>query len=271
MDFITIKDLEVFANHGVFKEENALGQKFIISVEMYLDASKAAKNDDLTKSIHYGEVSKLVYDYSKNHTFKLIETLAERLAEEILLFAKDIIKSVKVEVKKPWAPVGLPLDTVSVTVERGYHTAYIALGSNMGDSKALIKDAVRKLDESYGCSVIKASDLIVTKPYGGVEQDDFVNGMLELRTFLSPEDLLDKLHEIEAEANRVREVRWGPRTLDLDIVLYDKLVYESENLIIPHVDMENRAFVLQPLAELNPNLRHPVLNKTIKQLLDNLQ
>ena len=110
----------------------------------------------------------------------------------------------------------------------------------------------------------------MTKPYGGVEQDDFVNGAIALKTLLSPQELLEKLHEIEQHANRERIIHWGPRTLDLDIIFYDKLVYEDENLIIPHIDMQNRDFVLAPMNQIAPYLRHPVLNQTISQLLNTL-
>ena len=87
---------------------------------------------------------------------------------------------------------------------------------------------------------------------------------------LNQEELLELLHRIEAEADRKRLIVWGPRTLDMDIVFFDKLVYESEDLIIPHVDMQNRLFVLEPLSELCPNYRHPILGKTVTQLRDEL-
>ena len=104
-----------------------------------------------------------------------------------------------------------------------------------------------------------------------MEQDDFVNGAIALKTLLSPQELLERLHEIEQHANRERIIHWGPRTLDLDIIFYDKLVYEDEDLIIPHIDMQNRDFVLKPLAELCPNYRHPVFGKTVSQLLGELK
>ena len=96
------------------------------------------------------------------------------------------------------------------------------------------------------------------KTLRGVEQEDFLNGCLELETLLTPQELLEELHRIEQEAGRERKIHWGPRTLDLDILFYDKELIETEDLIIPHVDLENRYFVLKPLAEIAPNFRHPM-------------
>ena len=137
-DKIKIQNLEVFANHGVFPEENVLGQKFVVSAVLYTDTRKAGQTDELTASIHYGEVSAFIDRYLKEHTFQLLEKVAESLAEELLLQTKGLQK-IRLEIKKPWAPVGLPLETVSVEIEREWHTAYIALGSNIGDSEAYLK------------------------------------------------------------------------------------------------------------------------------------
>lgn len=109
-----------------------------------------------------------------------------------------------------------------------------------------------------------------TLPYGVVEQDNFVNGIIEIRTLLAPEELLQELHRIEQMEGRERKLHWGPRTLDLDIIFYDDLVYDSEDLMIPHIDMENRYFVLKPLSELAPNFRHPITHKTVAQMLAEL-
>ena len=105
---------------------------------------------------------------------------------------------------------------------------------------------------------------------GNTEQDDFLNGMIELRTYLEPLQLLEKLNEIENNSGRVRTVHWGPRTLDLDIILFDNVIIDSEKLTIPHYDMHNRRFVLQPLAQIAPYVRHPILKKTASELLREL-
>lgn len=268
-DEIHVKNLEVFAHHGVFPEENRLGQKFLISLTMYVDARPAGLSDRLELSVHYGEVSSFITSYMQEHTFQLIETVAEHLCAA-LLDRFPLLKGVTLELKKPWAPVGLPLETVSVKLTRFWHTAYIALGSNLGDKEGYLNGAVAALKQTPGCRVQKVSSFLITAPYGGVEQDDFLNGCLMMETLLPPEELLQRLHEIEQEAHRERLIHWGPRTLDLDILMYDDEIYESDTLVIPHIEMHLRDFVLKPLAEIAPNKRHPILKKTIAQLASEL-
>lgn len=268
-DEIHIENLVCFARHGVYPEETALGQKFVVSLTMYTKTRRAGMSDELEASTNYGEVSHFITEWMKEHTRKLIEAAAEGLAAAILQ-QYPLIKGVTLELKKPWAPLGLPLDTVSVKITRFWHTAYIALGSNIGDSKAYLDGAVLALDALPGCEVEKVSSYLITKPYGGVEQPDFLNACLQLRTLLEPQELLDQMHVIEQAAHRERLIHWGPRTLDLDLLLYDQEVFETETLIVPHVEMHLRDFVLQPMAEIAPNLRHPILKKTMTQLLAEL-
>jgi len=122
------------------------------------------------------------------------------------------------------------------------------------------------LKDPYAIRNIKRSDLFVTKPYGPVEQNDFVNGCLEMETYMDPEELVTYIHEIEDYFERDRSIHWGPRPIDLDIVFFDDYVYNSKTLTIPHADMENRMFVLEPLSQLCPGRRHPVWGKTVDQM-----
>ena len=263
MDRITISDLEVFAYHGVLKEENSLGQKFLISAELYMDVSEAAKDDDISKSINYANICKEIDTFLKNHTFKLIETMADRLAKHLLILYKNL-DDVCIKIKKPWAPILMTLDTVSVTVNRKWHNVYLSLGSNMGDMEDNINKAIILLDKEEDCHLIRVSTLRLTKPVGPVKQNDFLNGALYMKTLKNPYELLALIGSIENELKRVREIHWGPRTIDLDILLYDDQIIQSEELIIPHVEMDKRIFVLEPMAELAPGLRHPVLGVTMR-------
>ena len=260
MDHITIENLEVFANHGMFEEEVNLGQKFLASVRLYFDASVAGKSDDITKSVNYAKVCSDITKWMKTNSCRLIETVAERLAAK-LLKDYEIVREVEVTIKKPWAPIGLPLECVSITISRKWHIAYLSIGSNMGDKRKYLQDGIEYIANNENIRVLAVSELIETKPYGGVEQDDFLNGAVKLETLLNPHELLQLLHEAENAAGRVRTVRWGPRTLDMDILLYDDLTINEEDLKIPHPDMMNRDFVLRPLEEIAPEILRSIRNR----------
>jgi dihydroneopterin aldolase/2-amino-4-hydroxy-6-hydroxymethyldihydropteridine diphosphokinase len=227
---------------------------------------EAGTSDDLAKSVDYCGICRDVKRFAEGNTFMLIETLAERIAWH-LLAGYPAVRRLRLEVKKPWAPVGAHIDTVSVAIERGRHTAHIALGSNVGDRDGYLRFAVERLGAAEGCRVVRVSGFINTKPYGCEGQDDYLNGCLELETLASPTELRALLKGIEDEAGRERGTRWGPRTLDLDIIYYDDLVYDDGTLRIPHVDMHKRDFVLLPLAEIAPCKLHPVYKKTAEGLL----
>ena len=267
MDEIHIKQLEVFAHHGVFPEENRLGQKFIVSADLRTDLRKAGLADELQLSMDYGAVCREIQDFLTRHTFQLLETAAEQLCTH-LLQTLPLLRSIRLEIEKPWAPIGLPLKTASVSIERGWHTAYIALGSNMGDRKAYLDGAVEALRNDSSMRVEAVSDYLVTEPYGGVEQEDFLNAVLRVQTLLPPHELLDALHAIEQAANRERIIHWGPRTLDLDILFYDDLVYSDGVLNVPHPEIPKRTFVLQPMVQIAPFFVHPVYQRTMTELLE---
>ena len=269
-DYIEIDNLVVFANHGVFHEEKVMGQRFMISLKLYSDISVAANTDDITQSINYGEVCGFVIDFTKTHRAKLIEKAAQDIAYA-LLDKYSLLQKVEVQVKKPWAPIGLPLDNVLVNVTRGRVISYIGIGSNIGDKKGYLDFAVKSLENNPQCKVLKVSDYIETEPVGEVEQDKFLNGCIKLETVLPPADLLGLLNEIENSAGRTREVHWGPRTLDMDILLYGDAVMDTQNLTIPHREMAKRAFVLEPLCEIAPYAYHPVKRKYACELLEDLK
>lgn len=267
MDQIIIENLQVYAHHGVYREENEKGQNFYINAVLETDTRNAGTLDDLDLSTNYGEVCKFLNNYITGHIYKLIETVAERTAEAVLL-RFPLIRQITLEVRKPEAPIALTFESVSVKITRGWRRVYLSCGSNMGDRKAHLDGAVEALKADEKCRMLRVSDWIVTKPYGGVEQDDFLNGAIALETLYTPEGLLEKLHEIEYAHDRERKVHWGPRTLDLDILLYENYVICTEDLMIPHVDMHNRRFVLEPLVKIAPYERHPLSGQTVRQMYE---
>ena len=151
-----------------------------------------------------------------------------------------------------------------------WHKAYVAVGSNLGDSKAYIDRGIDVLKADKNIRILKQSELIRTKPYGGIDQPDFLNGMIIIETVYEPLELLHVLNKTEALCDRERTLRWGPRTLDLDIIYYDDVIMDSHELTIPHVDMQNREFVLKPLAEVDAFVTHPVSGLKAEEMLANL-
>ena len=124
------------------------------------------------------------------------------------------------------------------------------------------------IDELDGVFVEKVSTFIKTEPWGFLDQEEFLNGALKVKTILSPKELMEKLLEIELKMKRKREMRWGPRIIDIDIIFFDDLISDDEYCILPHPRMEERSFVLEPLNEIAPNKLHPILKKRVFKLLE---
>ena len=147
--------------------------------------------------------------------------------------------------------------------------AYIALGSNLGDKEANLRQALKMLLVK-GLQIRSVSSFFKTEPYGVTDQPEFINADACVKTDLAPEKLLKLLLDTELEMGRVRLRHWGERNIDLDLLLYDDLIYYSEKLVLPHPDMQNRLFVLQPLSEIAADKIHPVYKKSIQNLLKSL-
>ncbi|WP_343221635.1 2-amino-4-hydroxy-6-hydroxymethyldihydropteridine diphosphokinase [Peptoniphilus ovalis] len=269
MDFIKVKDLEVYANHGLFEEEKKLGQKFLISAEIGLNFRDCAISHDLDKSIDYGKLSHELKEVFTEKTEDLIETLVYKLVKHIF-DNYEIAKTVEVEIKKPWAPINLPLDTASVRLFKKKRHFYIGMGTNMGNREEYLEKALEEMEKA-GLKILDKSSVIETKAWGVEDQADFLNRVVKVESFEDPIDVLHILQKIEIDLDRVRIKKWGPRTIDLDVLFVDREIIYTDELIVPHPFIEEREFVLESLNELIPTYYHPILNKKISKLYEEVK
>ena len=149
--------------------------------------------------------------------------------------------------------------------------AYIGFGSNIGDRLVHIQNAIYVLSKTEGITLQKISSIYKTDPVGYEAQAQFLNGVAAIQTSLSPLSLLHTLKDIETEIGRQHRIRWGPREIDLDILIYGDMCFQAEKLVIPHPEMHRRRFVLAPLVEIAPDAVHPVFQETVQTLLERLK
>jgi len=148
------------------------------------------------------------------------------------------------------------------------HTiAYIGIGSNLGTPEKNCIEAIEKISSTKNIKIISRSSFYQTEPFGGVQQDWFINSAVKIKTDLLPMNLLSALLNIESVMGRSREEKWGPRLIDLDLLFYDNLILRKKGLTLPHPEIQKRKFVLIPMDEIAENFIHPTLKKTIKTLL----
>lgn len=263
-DRIEIRGVTARGAHGVLEHEKTSPQPFVVDVDLGVDLRAAGRSDDLADTVSYAEVAADVVAIVEGPGVDLIEHLAERIAAACL--RRELVQWAAVTVHKPEAPVGVSFGDVAVRVVRErVRPAVIALGANLGDPAATLTAAVREIDALPGVSVRAVSPFVDTAPVGGPpDQPRFCNAVLLADTRLPARALLQALHGIEAAHGRTREVHWGPRTLDLDVVQIgdpaegSDLVESSEHLVVPHPRAHERSFVLAPWHEVDPAavLRH---------------
>jgi dihydroneopterin aldolase/2-amino-4-hydroxy-6-hydroxymethyldihydropteridine diphosphokinase len=256
-DRIHLRGVEAVGYHGVLLDEKRDGQPFVVDVVMELDLATAGASDALDDTVSYAEVAGEVMARITGPSFDLIERLAEVIADDVLDHA--LVDAVTVTVHKPQAPVGHPFSDVAVEVHRTRGIpVVVALGANLGDARANLESAVQAVADLPGMRVRAVSPLVETDPVGGPEQPAYLNAVLVGDSLLSPEDLLTRLHEIEAEHGRTRDVRWGARTLDLDLIQVglpgsrSEVRRESPALTLPHPRAHERGFVLLPWSLADP-------------------
>lgn len=267
LDRISIKRLHVHGRHGVFAHERASGQDFYIDAEVWIDTRAAAQTDEIDDTLHYGHLMRALYEVAMKEPVDLLETLAERLAAVTFAFAGP--QAVRITVHKPQAPVKLRFQDVTVSVlryrpegaepeqaRRPHSRAVIALGANLGEREAAIRDAMDQIEALEGVWPHRRSSLYETPALTthGIDETlpSYLNAVITIHTDLAPHLLLGKLQEIEDAHGRVREERWGSRTLDLDIIEQGGLEFADSVLELPHPRAFERAFVLAPWMEIEP-------------------
>ena len=261
---ILIRGLEVNACHGVYAEEKVAPQPFVFDADLYADFYSAAKTDDINATVNYAKACDILVGTATEKTYNLIETLA--YSGVYALFDGLKLQKVRLTVYKPQAPVGHKFGAVGVTVAAEKERVFLSLGSSCGDRKNYLDKALRLLSETHGVRLKKHSSYVETAPYGGVAKNYFLNCAAEIETCLTPRQLLCEIHRIENECGRVRTVRWGDRTLDIDIIFFGRKTVEEDDLQIPHPEYFKRAFVIEPLKEIAPDFVCPVLHKKVKEL-----
>lgn len=280
-DRIVLEGVSAFGHHGVLDVEKRDGQTFVVDVVLHLDLAAAGRSDALAETVSYAEVAGEVVDRITGPSFDLIERLAEVIADDVL--AHDLVDAVEVVVHKPHAPVGHPFTDVQVRVERANAPqVVIALGSNLGDRGETLSSALAALRALDGLTVTRVSPIVETDPVGGPEQPPYLNAVVVGRSRLGADALLAALHGIEAEHGRTREIRWGARTLDLDLIQFGvpggrhEVVSAASSLTLPHPRAGERAFVLVPWAAADPGARLRVAEgpddgiRPVSRLLENL-
>lgn len=279
MDQIRLTGVRAVGKHGVLDFEHERAQTFVVDATLFLDLAPAGHSDDLHDTVDYGAIAKGIVAIIEGDHVDLIEKLADRIASMILEY--PAVARTQVTVHKPSAPIVVPFDDVSVTVERSrettsaasqVHHAIIAMGGNQGDVVDTLRDAVRSIDGLASTQVTGISPLYRTDAWGMPDgTPDFYNAVVSVTTKLSAMELLRGLQRIEAEHGRVRTDHWTSRTLDLDIIDFDGQSSDDPDLTLPHPRAWQRAFVLGPWLALEPdancraNMPVPWLNSSMNR------
>jgi dihydroneopterin aldolase/2-amino-4-hydroxy-6-hydroxymethyldihydropteridine diphosphokinase len=255
-DRIDINGLVVTTVVGALPHEREMAQPVRIDLSLHVDLRDAGRTDELGDTANYGDVSQRVADAVRESKDILLERLAERVAEVAVAF--DRVEGVEVTVTKIRPPIPEQIENTAVRIQRRRadfgqntrtsHTAIVALGSNLGDREHFLRLAIGRLGE-----IEAMSQVFETDPMGPEGQGAYLNMVVIVRTWLDPYGFMRRCQQVEAAALRQRIVRWGARTLDVDLLFYDDVVIDDPDLIVPHPGIAQRRFVLAPLAEVAPD------------------
>lgn len=284
---IKIKDLKLFGYHGVKQEEKISGQNFLfnLSIDIAKDSFKkdGSYQDDILDTVNYSEIITLIKEINSNNKFNLLETFSEVLAEKIISYS-PLISKVKVKIEKISPPIKESIGSVGVEFElernpinchnsNDYKSetskstvnenaagkrsiVFLSLGSNLGDREKNLKDAVKKLRLNQNLDIISISSIYETEPMYVENQEYFYNIVLkaDVKNTYSAFELLGYIKKIEFDLGRKSTyIRYGPRKIDVDILIFDELKIDSALLELPHPKIFERNFVLIPLSEIAPD------------------
>ncbi len=282
VDRVCVRGVRGRGTHGVLDHEKRDGQDFVVDVVLHVPTLRAGRSDDLADAVDYSVVARLVHDVIVGPSLDLVEAVAEQVASVVL--ADPRLLAVDVTVHKPQAPVDVPFDDVTVTIRRtrddvradtappGPVRAVLALGANRDDPYGTLHRAVLDLAGVEGVQVVESSPVVDSAPVGGPTQDRYLNAVVLVDTTLSPRGLLHACQDVEAAHGRTRDVRWGPRTLDVDLIAHGLTELDAHELGLPHPRASARRFVLLPWSLLDPSaeLREYGFTRPVRELLEDL-
>ncbi|CAG8584868.1 11842_t:CDS:2 [Acaulospora morrowiae] len=271
-DIIFVKDLKLSTIIGINPWERETKQIVILNLTIYTDFRNAGSQRD------FRTIVKKISEHVEESSYKTVEAISTSITR--IAITQCDVEKITVRVEKPSALTFVESAGIEITRNYSYfaktildlpdgyeHFAFIGLGSNMGDRCANINEALRQIEESCNCKILDTSFLYETSPMYITDQPKFLNATCKVATKISPEELLKKLKEIEFLMGRIKVIKNGPRLVDLDILFYDDLEYNSEILTIPHPLICEREFVLRPLCDIASKFKHPKNLNTCDQLL----
>lgn len=246
-----MRGLRALGHHGALAGEQDRRQPFEIDLDVEVDMAPAARSDALADTVDYGAIARVAVGVIADERWRLLERLAQRVAEEVLAVDRRVA-AVTVSVRKLRPPVPVDLASAGVRLTLRRRRAFLGLGANLGDREQALRAAVAALPD-----VVAVSPVYETEPVGGpADQPPYLNLVVGLLTALTPHELLARAQALEAAAGRDRsaEARHGPRLLDIDVLWVDGVTLDAPHLTVPHPRMWERRFVLAPLADLAPDL-----------------
>jgi len=266
---IYLNNMVFYGFHGIYPEERKLGQKFHVNLVIYTDDKFDPQIKNLKDTVDYTEVFYQIKQIMEVQQFQLLEDCANSIITSILKGFKVVI-GLKVIIEKPGVPMNASLSSVAIEMERFRRRKkyYLGLGTNIGDLEQNLRTAIDMIGRNNNCEIKQISSFHSTKPWGYIDQDSFLNAVLEVFSEEEPEDFLLTLQAIEIEMGKIKLFENGPRIIDVDILFCEDQVIDSDSLKIPHPRIAVRDFVLMPLLEIAPDFIHPKLNLTISAIYD---